>query len=172
MRIATLFIVGLLLTSPATAIVSVGDIPPDYLGKTVAGEEIYIRNFEGKVVVTAFWASWCPPCLDELPVLESMQRHVGKEALQIVAINFKENKSEFNRIYRSISEYQLTVTRGSNKVVRSFGVKVLPYLFIIGRDGKVAYIHRGYKKSDLSALVDAINQELLTVSTGELTTTP
>ena len=63
-----------------------GDIPPDYLGYDSSGEKVWVSDHKGKIVVVTFWATWCPPCLKELPVLERLQRRLGPDLIKVVGV--------------------------------------------------------------------------------------
>lgn len=160
MRIIKVLLITLAFSSYASAKVEVGGLPPNYLGKTKSGDEVNISDYKGKVVIVTFWASWCSPCLQELPVLEGIQRQVGQDQLKVVAINYKEGKQEFERFYKKISSYQLTVTKGKRQVISSYDVKGIPFMVIVGKDGKIARVHTGYNERILPMLVDEINMEL------------
>src|SRR5579862_2156076 len=58
----------------ASSKLKVGDVPPDKFGKSASGERIHLADYRGKVVVISFWASWCPPCRKELPIMINLQR--------------------------------------------------------------------------------------------------
>ncbi|MDQ7049445.1 MAG: TlpA disulfide reductase family protein [Enterobacterales bacterium] len=113
---------------------TLGEPVPDYLGKNRHGDKIYASQLKGKVVVISFWASWCGPCRKELPLLEAIQRQVGKESFQVVAINYKESRKAFRKIKQSLKSYQLTITHDAKGFIsRKFGVKSLPFMFILNK---------------------------------------
>ncbi|MDE0056040.1 MAG: TlpA disulfide reductase family protein, partial [Gammaproteobacteria bacterium] len=65
----------------------VGDIPPPRLGTDRNGDRINLEEMSGKIVVISFWATWCPPCLKELPVLEAIHNSIGEDRLEVIAVN-------------------------------------------------------------------------------------
>src|SRR3546814_3550694 len=73
-----------------------GDIPPDVLGNDRDGNPVTVSQYRGKVVIVTFWASWCGPCRRELPVLGKVQSIVGRDHLEVIAVNFKEDRRDFN----------------------------------------------------------------------------
>ncbi len=62
----------MILARPAAA-VDIGSVPPDYLGKTDNGNEVHVSDGVGRIMIVSFWATWCSPCMKELPVLNAIQ---------------------------------------------------------------------------------------------------
>ena len=156
-------LLGLLFafTAPAHAGVGVGDIPPDQLGRSHQGDDIRISAFHGKVMVVTFWASWCSYCRKELPVLAGLQDAAGKQRLEVVAVNYNDDRDVYLSLARKLKDVQLTLTYdASGRIGEAYGVKGLPYLLIIGKDGKVAFQDTGYGEESLQTIVDAVNREL------------
>jgi thiol-disulfide isomerase/thioredoxin len=135
----------------------VGELPPDALGRDRSGTEQSVSMHRGKVVIVTFWASWCGPCRRELPILGKFQSAVGKEHLEIIAINVKEPKSDFNAVVRANRDIALTwVHDTSGATSLRYGVDALPNLFIIDREGKIAHVHRGYSDDTIKTFVREI----------------
>ena len=140
MRIILSAIILILLT-PLDAEVLVGDIPPSYLGKDKDGERVELSEMKGKVVVSTFW---CPPCLKEMQVLEGIQRQLGKDKLEVVAINFKEGRKTYRAIVRNLEDFQITLTYDhKGKVANRYKVNTIPRMYIIDKSGRVSYVHKG-----------------------------
>ncbi len=150
----------LLLASPlhaaGTAPVS-GDMAPDYLGKTLDDKEVAVSHYRGKVVVVSFWATWCPYCLKELPILEGIQQTAGADKLQVIAINTEDHKV-FRKVSRALSKLTLGMSYDpGKKSATMYGVRGIPHLLIIGRDGRIRNVYRGYDESSLDGIVESLN---------------
>lgn len=134
-----------------------GEFPPDALG-TLKGQPISVSQHRGKVVIVTFWASWCGPCRRELPLLARLQKTVGRDHLEVIAVNYKEDRRDYVAVLRANREFELTyVHDGSGAISDSYGVRALPNMFVIDRDGKVAHVHRGYSEQMIPGFI----QEML-----------
>lgn len=161
MRVLSLIFCVLMFSVEVHAQVKVGEVPLDNLGVSVAGKDIKVSDNKGKVVVATIWASWCRDCLNELPDLEKIQRLVGKDRIEIVAINMLEDDGDFRKIYEKMTSYEMTITRGTREIIGFYKAKEIPFMVIIGKDGKVAYIHKGFNKRIRAEFVDELNSELM-----------
>lgn len=136
----------------------VGEIPHDFVGKTIDGTEIRVSDFKGKVVIVSFWASWCGPCMKELPVLSGIQKSATTEKLQVIAINYGESRQMFRKIAKALPDTNMKLVSDINqKTGKKYGVEGIPHMVIIDAEGKVAAVHIGYGEASLPALVDEIN---------------
>ena len=136
-----------------------GDVPPTALGVTRAGDAVETSQFAGKVLVVTFWASWCGPCKAELPVLEGLQ-NAAKGNVQVVAVNI-EPANTFRVVSQALSSLKLTLTNDPKKWNSvAYGVKGIPHMVIIGKDGKILHVHRGYSEAALDGFVAEINAAL------------
>jgi thiol-disulfide isomerase/thioredoxin len=135
-----------------------GETPPDELGRSLAGDPVTVSGHKGKVVIVTFWASWCGPCRSELPILGKVQKAVGREHLEVIAVNYKEDKRELRQVIRANKDIDLTYVHDARGTISDrYGVTSLPNMFIIDRDGRVAHVHRGYS----SEMVDRFVGEIL-----------
>ena len=137
---------------------AIGELPPPITLKDREGDPVDLDALKGKVVVVTFWASWCGPCRRELPMLGHVQKLVGREYLEVIAINMKEPRSDYLGVLRANKDLDLTFVHDVRGVVTDrYGVTALPNMFIIGQDGLIAQTHRGYSENVLQSFM----QELL-----------
>ncbi len=136
-----------------------GDIPPKGLGLTREGEEVLTTQYAGKLLVVTFWASWCAPCRAELPMLEGLKK-ASKGQVEVVAINIEE-RDKFRALARHLSSLSVTLTHDQSKRQASaYGVNGIPHMVIIGKDGKIVNVHRGYSEGAIDGLLVEINEAL------------
>lgn len=139
---------------------AIGEQIPDNLGIGLDGKKIKASDHLGKVMVISFWATWCPPCRKELPIIDNLQRIAGKDKLTVIAINYGENGSKYRRFIKSIGEANLTFSRDRNMRIgqRDFGVEGIPHMVMVDHEGKVAQVHSGYGDETIDNIVNEINE--------------
>lgn len=162
---AGLIAATLMLLTPAASAsepkLHVGGLPPDRIGSSADFSEMRISDHYGKVVIVTFWATWCGPCLKELPVLESAQRQAGDEKLKVFAVNYKQGRDAFKTIVKKMKNAQMEfVFDAGRRVAKQFGVDGIPHMVIIGRDGRIANIHVGYGEGSTGPLIAELNELL------------
>ena len=136
----------------------VGEMPPDYLGRDIEGNEVRLSAEPGKVTVITFWATWCGPCLREIPVLEAAQEIAGRDRLRVVAINFAESKSTFKRVSDDFGHFKLTfVYDARGTVANRFGIDAIPHMYMVNKRGEIAKIRVGYGENSIKDLTDSLN---------------
>lgn len=138
-----------------------GDAAPDVvLGWGLDGKATKVSDYAGKIVVVEFWASWCSPCRKELPLLNGLQvvadqRHLG---LQVVAVNIEE-RDTFRKIARKLGDKMSVrlVNAREHGSATTYGVKGIPYVVIVGTDGRIVQVHVGYGDKEIDKILDEIN---------------
>ncbi len=132
--------------------------PPDVVGVDGNGAEVRVSAYHGKVVVLSFWASWCGWCLKELPVLEKIQRVVGKDRIEVIAVNIDKDRGDYLKMKRQLRKFELTMARDENHTsADQYGANALPFLVMVDKDGLVAHTWKGYPGSKLDLIVEQIN---------------
>ncbi|TNE87776.1 MAG: redoxin domain-containing protein [Deltaproteobacteria bacterium] len=101
---------------------------------------------EGKVVVLAFWASWCGPCREELPAIDRIARRMSKDGLpvQFLAVSTDASERDYKRYVEKFPLDHVDVTR-DEELARALGIRALPTLWVIGPDGRAKFKHLGYQ---------------------------
>jgi thiol-disulfide isomerase/thioredoxin len=122
--------------------VTSGHAAPAFTLESLEGRRVSLRGLRGKVALVSFWATWCPPCLRELPLLSRLQRELGAEGLVVLAVNV-EGSAEKARVAERKGGKGLTVLLDDGSVAEAYGAMNLPHLVLVDRRGQVAYIHVG-----------------------------
>lgn len=139
-------LLGLMLATPAAAI-EIGQSAPELsLPALVAGEAISLRAHRGKVVYLDFWASWCEPCRESMPVLDELQKRYGKEGFVIVGVNLDMETEWATRFLEKRPVSYLLATDPEGQSPQLYGVEKMPSAFFIDRKGKIREIHQGFRK--------------------------
>lgn len=117
------------------------------------GKPIDMERYKGKVVLVDFWASWCRPCIQEIPNIEKVFQEKNKDGFEVIGVNLDEDRSKLDAFLTSKQLAWTTYVsndaeaKGFNApIAKNIGIAAIPFIAVIGRDGKVAAIHvRGPK---------------------------
>ncbi|MBS0581593.1 MAG: TlpA family protein disulfide reductase [Proteobacteria bacterium] len=143
---------------------NVGEAAPDVvLGVTQAVNSVRASDHAGKVVVVSFWASWCATCRKELAMLDGLQLE-DKGGLQVIGVNI-EDRELFKKAARQLGElHVLLVNDRDERCQKAYGVKAIPNLVIIGRDGRILAMRKSYGEDALAGIADEIHRALAPAS--------
>ena len=139
-----LFSMILLIATPSVYAGSIKGPAPDFTLKSRNGENIKLSELRGEVVMLNFWASWCAPCRQEMPLLEGLYKKYSDLGFTLLAVNVEEDSSKAEELLRDIPVTFPILYDNTNKVTKLYKVIAMPSTVIIDRDGKLRYLHRGY----------------------------
>jgi len=117
-----------------------------------------LDDYSGQVVVINFWASWCGPCREEMPLLNELHARYESLGFTMLGINVEEDSSAADDFLKSTPVTFPILYDRENAVSKLYDVIAMPSTVVIGRDGTVRYIHHGYESGDENAYQDYIRQ--------------
>jgi len=126
---------------PREAVKSVvaGELAPDFQLEDTSGKQVTLSELRGKVVLVNFWATWCPPCIAEMPSMERLNEIMAGDDFVMLAINTEENGRNIVPAFLQKRPHTFTVLYDDKGVVQKrYGVFKFPETFIIHKDGTVA----------------------------------
>lgn len=163
MKIFHTALVGLLLalTGVAQAAGTMTPIPgkvpaPDFSLQDTNGKIHRLSDYRGKPVIINFWATWCPPCREELPSMNRAWQQLEQEGIAMLAINMGEDE---DTIFLFSADYPIDfpiLMDQSGEVIEQWPVKGLPTTFVIAPDGTFAYRAIGSREWDGKAILDKV----------------
>lgn len=113
-----------------------GERPPEFSGRSVDGKPLSLAGLRGRVVLVTFWATWCPPCRQEMPGLERLHRGLTTEGLTVVGVNVREEASAIIEYADALGLTFPLIFDPQGKIQGAYGVIGLPTTFLIARDGR------------------------------------
>jgi thiol-disulfide isomerase/thioredoxin len=105
----------------------------------LSDQEHSLSEYRGKVVLVNFWASWCQPCIYEMPALVRLQKRLAEQPFEILALNVGEKKYRVMKFVKLINFKLPVLLDPSSDTFNTWGVKILPTSFLIGPDGRIRY---------------------------------
>lgn len=146
-----------------TVVVPIGSVvnfpAPDFALQDLDGNTVSLDDYAGRPVFINFWATWCIPCIQELPAFEAFIDE--QDEVAVLAINFGESPEEVRTFFEGIGIENIpTVLDSGLNVKNSFGVQNLPTTFLIDAEGVVRYMKLGEMTIDeMEEFAEALNED-------------
>jgi peroxiredoxin len=152
-----MWIASALLTCTVALASSAAHAPaPDFTLNSRSGKPLSLAQYKGQVVMLNFWASWCAPCKQEMPLLETIQKKYGKLGFTLIGVNVEPDSQAANAVLEKIPVSFPIVYDTESKVSKLYEVSGMPSTVIIDRKGQVRLLHKGYKPGDENQYLNSI----------------
>lgn len=119
-----------------------GNVPPDFELTTLTGDVVKLSDYKGKKVILNFWATWCPPCKEEMPHMEKYyKKNKNLKNVEIIAVNMT-TEERLVTVREFINKYELTFPiplDNKGVVMDAYQILTLPMTYIINTDGTIAH---------------------------------
>jgi len=135
---------------------------PEFSLPDLAGQSHNIREWHGKILVINFWATWCPPCLKEIPEFISLQQTYAEKNLTVIGIAMDDREAVSQFIANKPVNYPILMTKEDGiALTRKLGnlADAIPYTIIVDPKGQIIYRHPGEltKQQLLDAITPLVN---------------
>ena len=117
---------------------------PDFTLKSLSGENIRLGDYRGQVVLLNFWASWCAPCRQEMPLLNDLHRRYAALGFSVIGVNVEQDDTAARRWLEKTPVDFPILFDTDNRVSQRYDIRAMPTTVLIDRDGNVRHLHHGY----------------------------
>ena len=118
-------------------------VAPDFELPDLAGNAVTMASLRGKTVVIDFWATWCPPCIFQIPILNSIQKKHEADGVVVIGVAVDAEGLEVVKPYAEENGVEYTILIGDESLARKFGAPGFPAMAIVDPDGRIDSMHVG-----------------------------
>ena len=104
---------------------------------TLNGKPMQLSDLRGQVVLVDFWASWCPPCVDEAPSLNALQAQIASRGGTVLGVSIDEDETAYQNFLQMYHVSFPTFRDPSKKIETDYGTSMIPETYVIDRNGKI-----------------------------------
>ncbi|MFG6459423.1 TlpA disulfide reductase family protein [Roseateles sp. BYS96W] len=133
---------------------------PDFTLRTTDGKNLRLAEQRGRVVLVNFWATWCAPCRQEMPLLNQLYQKYQGSGFTLLGVNVDEDSRNAINVATKLGVSFPVLLDADKAVSKRYDLSSMPSTLLIDRDGKVRYVHRGYQ-AGFEALYEQQIRELL-----------
>ena len=138
--------------------IDVQESAPDFTLKPLDGLNLRLKEHQGQVVLINFWASWCGPCRQEMPLLEKIHQRYQDAGSAEWGVNVEGEVAPAEKIAKQTKiTFPVLIDEGQ-MVSEMYDLEAMPSTVVVDRDGIVRYIHRGYKPGDEAIYLEVIKK--------------
>jgi cytochrome c biogenesis protein CcmG/thiol:disulfide interchange protein DsbE len=134
---------GVIAGSFREKVVAVGDQAPEFTITTDSGKQISRSNFGGRLLVLNFWATWCPPCIEELPSLVEFQKRLAASGVVVLGVSVDKDEQAYRDFLRKAGVSFLTARDPTASISSEYGTFKYPETYVIDANGRVLQKHIG-----------------------------
>ncbi|MDR2793741.1 MAG: TlpA family protein disulfide reductase [Treponema sp.] len=124
-------------TKARIPVLRTGSPAPDFSASRLNGTQVRLGSLMGKVIFLNFWATWCPPCREEMPSMEALYQRFRNRDIEFLAVDIQENR---NRVSAFMEQFGLTfpaLMDVTGRISTQYGIRSIPTTFIIDRNGNI-----------------------------------
>ena len=123
---------------------------PDFSLKDLDGNTVKLSDYKDKVIIIDFWATWCPPCREEIPNFVDLQKKYGMQGLIVIGIALDESGARDVKPFSKKNQINYPVLIGDNVVTDSYGgIRGIPTRFIINKKGLIVEKFVGFREKEV-----------------------
>lgn len=138
-------------------VVKSGDIAPNFHLQTLDGEEVQLSDYKGKGVFLNFWATYCPPCKEEMPYMDNQYEKFKDKGVEILAVNVGEPLLTAQKFAQRYDLSFPILMDEREEVYKAYGVKPIPATFLIDKDGNVIdRVTKGLTEEEIKQMMERI----------------
>ena len=158
------FLAGLALTVLATSSLAASDLAgkpaPDFALKSSTGANLRLSEYRGDVVMINFWATWCGPCRQEMPLLDQLYSRYQRVGFSLLGVNIDDDSSRAMDMIHELGVSFPVLFDARKEVSRLYDVDAMPVTILVDREGNVRHVHKGYKPGYEELYLDQIRSLL------------
>lgn len=132
--------------------------PPELDLRDAQGNRLIRKDYKGKITVVNFWASWCAPCIEEIPSLNNLLKQMQGKPFELISVNYAEDAYKVSLFLQQVKVNFPVLLDKDGKVSASWNIVVFPSTFVIGPDGLIHYGVNGAILWDSPEVMDQLNQ--------------
>ena len=122
-----------------------GQPAPDFALKSSTGENLRLSEYRGDVVMINFWATWCGPCRQEMPLLDELYSRYQRVGFNLLGVNIDDDSGRAMDMIRELGVSFPVLFDDQKQVSRMYDVDAMPVTVLVDREGTVRFVHQGYK---------------------------
>jgi peroxiredoxin len=122
-----------------------GQEAPDFVLKSASGTNMRLSEYRGKVVMINFWATWCGPCRQEMPLLDDLYTRYERVGFSLLGVNIDDDSSRAMQMAEELGVSFPVLFDERKEVSKLYQVEAMPVTVLVDREGKVRHVHLGYK---------------------------
>lgn len=130
----------------------------DFTLKSLAGANVRLADLRGQVVLINFWATWCGPCRQEMPVLDKLHQRYQDTGFTVLGVNVEGEAGPARELADKTGVTFPVLVDEDQKISKLYDLKAMPSTVVVDRDGKVRFVHRGYKPGDEEKYVQVVKE--------------
>jgi peroxiredoxin len=122
-----------------------GRSAPDFVLKSSTGNNLRLSEYRGDVVMINFWATWCGPCRQEMPLLDDLYGRYQRVGFTLLGVNIDDDSRRAMKMIDELGVSFPVLFDESKDVSKLYAVEAMPVTVLVDREGTVRHVHHGYK---------------------------
>lgn len=122
-----------------------GQAAPDFVLKSSSGENLRLSEHRGEVVMINFWATWCGPCRQEMPLLDDLYSRYERVGFSLLGVNIDDDSRRAMQMIEELGVNFPVLFDERKEVSKLYDVQAMPVTVLVDREGTIRHVHHGYK---------------------------